>query len=382
MKITRIKTFPMTALNRRFFFVKVETDEGLYGMGEVGILSWSRAIEEAIHQLAGLIEGEDPFSTEALWQLMFRRSFVPAGPVVACALSAIDIALWDIKGKALGVPLYKLLGGPVRDKVVCYPHNAQSGDVEELVDSCRQTAADGWKFVRFGMPYGKEGVYEPVESVRECVKMVAAVRDALGDDVEICLDVHTRLSPSMAIRLARGLEPYELFFIEDPIRAENPASLRAVAQHISIPIATGETWNSKWAFRQVIEEELIQYARVDLCIAGGLTEALKITHWCETHYIDVAPHNPLGPVSSAASAHLCLASTNVGVLEMPIEPGTHLKDLFPVQIPWSVGYVLKPEGPGLGVEFDEEVAAEYSRDYEAGYNQPIWRREDGAFAQP
>jgi galactonate dehydratase len=179
------------------------------------------------------------------------------------------------------------------------------------------------------------------------------------------------------IALCKALEPYRPFFIEDPIRSENPGSYRNLARHISLPIAAGEQWASKWPFREVIEEELIDYARTDLCIVGGLTEALKITHWCETHYIDIAPHNPLGPVSAAACVSLCMASSNVGVQEMPRRPGSFATDLFPVQIEWQDGYAYATERPGLGVEIDEEFA-EVHRVSPTSW-PPLLKRNDGAF---
>jgi L-alanine-DL-glutamate epimerase-like enolase superfamily enzyme len=180
----------------------------------------------------------------------------------------------------------------------------------------------------------------------------------------------------MVIRLCKELEPYKPFFIEDPLRSENPGSYRTLARHVSLPIAAGEQWAGKWQFREVIEEELINFARIDLCIVGGLTEALKVTHWCETHYIDIVPHNPLGPVSTAICNHLCLASTNVGVQEMTAAPGTHLPDVFPVQMPFERGYMLPPEAPGLGIEFDEDAAMKYS--FEPRFT-PWFYRRDGSF---
>ena len=377
MKITEVKSFPMTTERRSFFFVKVETDEGIWGVGEAGIVGWGRSIEQAVAHLSDRLVGQDPLSTEALWQLMFRGGFFPADKVVCCAISAIDIALWDIKGKALGLPVYKLLGGPVRDRVVCYPHN-QGPTTAELVENCRRTTEEGWKFVRWGVGDTEGGILEPASAIRNTVGQVKQVRQAVGEEMEICLDVHTRLDTPMTIWLAKELEPYKLFFLEDPLRSENPASYRTLARHVSTPIAAGEQWASKWSFREVIEEELINYARIDLCIVGGLTEALKITHWCETHYIDIAPHNPLGPVSTAVCTHLCLASTNVGVQELPVKPGTLIPDVFPVQMPWEDGYLLKPDQPGLGLDFNEEAARKYVEGYRPGY-PPMLRRRDGAF---
>jgi galactonate dehydratase len=385
LKVTQIKHFQVVDQDGRgYFIVKVETDAGIHGLGEVGIRNWGAAIAKAIEHLSELVVGQDPFSTERLWQIMFRASFFPADRVYCSAISAIDIALWDIKAKAVGMPLYKLLGGPVRDKVVCYPHS-QGRTTAELVENCKKVVEEGWKFVRWGLPETTgpfetraEGArLEPVDSMRLAEEQMALVREAVGPSIQICLDIHTRLDTAHVISLCKALEPYRPFFIEDPLRSENPDSYRTLARHVSLPIAAGEQWASKWSFRQVIEEELISYARIDLCIVGGLTEALKITHWCETHYIDIVPHNPLGPVSAAACVALCMASTNVGVQEMPKRPGSFATDLFPVQIGWEDGYAFAPDTPGLGVEFDEELAL--SRPAEAIGWPPGLRRNDGAF---
>ena len=382
MKVTNVTSMNvMGEHGRAMFFVKVETDAGVYGLGEVGMIRWGAAIEKAVEHLSELVIGEDPFATERLWQHMFRGSFFPAEGVYSCAVSAIDIALWDIKGKALGLPVYKLLGGPVRDKVVCYPH-AGGNSTAELVESCRALVDEGWKFVRWGQSetgIADDGAsrLEPVESMRIAVEEMAAVREAVGPDIQICLDVHTRLDTAHVVAMCKDLEPYRPFFIEDPLRSENHGSYRTLARHVRLPIAAGEQWTSKWHFREVIEEELISYARIDVCNVGGLTEALKITHWCETHYIDIAPHNPLGPVSAAACVALCMASTNVGVQEMPRRPGREHRDLFPEQIDWADGYAFAPDRPGLGVEIDESVAE--ARAATPGGWPPLLRRNDGAF---
>ena len=204
-----------------------------------------------------------------------------------------------------------------------------------------------------------------------------AVREALGDDVEILVDVHTRLDPPASIEFCKGVEQYRPFFIEDPLRSENPASLKLVRQNTSVPLAVGEQFDSKWSFREAIEEDLMDYCRVDLCIAGGLTEARKIAGWCETHYIHIVPHNPLGPVSTAACLHLCLASALVGVQELPRAPMTSLTDVFPVQMPFADGYLLPPESPGLGIEFNEDAvinATPPAPGPPSGY-----QRDDGAY---
>ena len=304
MKVTAIKCFPIMAW-RPHLFVKVETDEGIHGMGEAGLTWQEAAVVASVERLATLLVGQDPMRIEHLWQVMFRAGFFPGDKVACAAISAIDIALWDLKGKTLDQPIHRLLGGPVRDKVVCYPHNRADQDPSHsrLIESCQRTSSEGWRFVRWGLPPAEEGEFEP--------------------------------------------------------------------------LAAGEQWTSKWGFRAAIEEDLIQYARIDLSLVGGITEACKITHWADAHYINIAPHNPLGPVSTAAGTQLCLASTNVGVLEMALQPGTDLTDVFPVQTPFDKGYALPSAAPGLGIEFDEEAAARYPTP-EAGF-APLLRRRDGAF---
>ena len=385
MKVTQIKNFPISDEDGRvYYIVKVETDVGIYGLGEVGIPNWGGAIGKAIEHLSEIVIGEDPFSTEKLWQYMFRGGFFPADKVYSCAISAIDIALWDIKAKALEMPLYKLLGGPVRDKVICYPHT-QGETMANLLDNCKRHIQDGWKFVRWHQPEtGPSSVYvdnmnilEPIDSVRLAEEQIATIREAIGPDIQICFDMHTRLDTAHAVALCKAVEPYRPFFMEDPLRSENPASYRTLARHVSLPIAAGEQWSTKWPFREVIEEELINYARIDLCIVGGITEALKITHWAETHYIDIVPHNPLGPVSAAACVALCMASTNVGVQEMPRRPGSYATDLFPKQIEWEGGYAWCPDEPGMGVDFNEELALNSIVD-PTGW-PPQLRRNDGSF---
>ncbi|MBS14802.1 MAG: galactonate dehydratase [Gemmatimonadetes bacterium] len=376
MKIAALKTFINSTGNT---FVKVETDDGFYGIGEAGLKRRGRAIGEVVAGFEPDLVGADPFRIEHLWQVMFRGGFFPGGVVQSAAVSAVDIALWDLKGKALGVPVYELLGGLTRDKVACYPHIGERDNIEKLVENCKQRQADGWLFARWGMsdPTGDGSVFEPIRAINHGIAQVKAVREACGDEFGICVDVHTRLDPVTAIQFCKAVEPYRPFFIEDPIRSESTQALRMVRQQTSVPIAVGEQWDSKWAFQQVIEEDLMDYCRVDLCIAGGLTEAKKIAGWCETHYIQLAPHNPLGPVSTAACLHLCLSSSLVGVQELPRIPGTTLTDAFPKQVPYEAGHLLVPEGPGLGIEFDES-AFEGAEPYEPVKGSGF-TRDDGSY---
>ena len=375
MKIVSIDTFPIMA-GRPHLFVTVTTDDGIVGVGESG-LSWQEsAVIASIERFAGLLIGEDALRSEHLWQLMARAGFFPADLVNSAAISAIDLALWDIKGKAFGQPVYNLLGGLVRERIACYPHNEGEDDPAELVDSVRQTVDEGWRFARWGMPTGGE-VFDPASAVRAGIRALEAVRAEFGDELELCVDVHTRLDPPEAIRFCRAAEDVSPFFIEDALRAERPEAYALLRSKTSVPIAAGEQWHGKWGFQLAIERELIDYARIDLCLVGGMTEALKIARWAETHWIQLAPHNPLGPVSSAAGAHLSLASTNAGVLEMASPPGSGLTDVFPVQTPFAEGHALPTDRPGWGIEFDPEAARRYPEP-PSGF-APILRRPDGAF---
>ena len=388
MKITEIKKYPLSHDGRISLYIEVCTDNGLKGLGEVGVPNMGKTVISAIEHLEKRLIGEDPWESEKLWQIMFRGNFFPPGVIYSSAIAAIDIALWDLKGKSVDMPLYKLLGGPVREKVVCYPHNFGRG-TDALVENCKKTTDEGWRFVRFGLlethdavktdqtTYKNPGILEPTESVKLTTEQFAKIRDAVGDDINICLDVHTRLDTAHVIDLCKRLEEFNPFFIEDPLRSESSHAYRNLSKHTSLPIAAGEQWSSKWQFRQVIEEDLINYARIDFCIAGGITESKKITNWAETHYIDIVPHNPLGAISAAACVSLCMASTNVGVQEMPKRPGTTANDIFPVQISWEDGYAWCNDLPGLGIEFDSEVAEKYHATLD-GF-PPFLTRNDGAF---
>ena len=358
MKISDVTCYPVWGGGRNFLFVVVDTDEGLYGVGESGLTGRELAVMGAIEHFKPLLVGQDPTRIEHLWQVLSRGGFFPHGRILGSAIAAIDIALWDIRGKALGVPLYDLLGGRVRDKVVCYCHLAggHAPGTTGLVEDAQRRVAEGWKFLRWGLP--TEGdLLEPTRAIKQSLQQFRALRDAVGDEVELCFDIHTRLSPQDAILLCREAAPFRPFFMEDPIRSESPQAFHLLREKIDVPLAVGEQFASKWDFRELIDHDLIDYARIDLCICGGLTEAKKIAGWCEAHYIDIAVHNPLGPVSTTACTHFNLAISNFGVQEQPRKPGTSLTDVVLNQPVWEDGYILPPKGPGLGIEFDRKAAA-------------------------
>jgi L-alanine-DL-glutamate epimerase-like enolase superfamily enzyme len=376
MKITNIEAIPVWNGFRNDLYVVVDTDEGISGIGESGLSCRELAVMGAIEHFKPQVIGQDPFQTEHLWQVLFRGGFFPAQRALTAAISAIDIALWDIKGKVLGLPVYQLLGGKVRDKVVCYPHNVgHEMEITPLVESCLSSKEEGWKFVRWGLPQAGS-ILEPRQAVCAALAQFQAVREAIGDEIDICFDVHTRLDLADAVWFCREVEQYTPFFIEDPLRCENPDSFKTLRPRVHVPIAAGEQFSSKWEFRQLIEEEWIDYARIDLCLVGGFTEAKKIAGWCETHYIKLALHNPLGVVSSAACLHLNLSCPNFGVQEQPRKPSAMVTDVFPVQPVWEDGFLLAPTAPGLGVEFDR--AAAQRRPFRM-WEMPHLQRADGSF---
>ena len=374
MKITSIQTIPLWAGHRNFTFVLVGTNEGVTGIGEAGLTGRERAVMGVLEHIEPVLLGEDPFRTEHVWQRVARGGFFPAGLATTAALSALDMALWDLKGKALGVPVYNLLGGLCRDRVVCYPHNGGSS-IEALVESCRQSVEEGWKFVRWGLPSAGDR-FEPREAIATAIRQFDAVRTALGDDIEICFDVHTRHDLPDSVYLLNETRRFRPFFMEDPLRLENTGLYRRLRNQTTAPIAAGEQAGSKWQFRELIEEDLINYCRMDLCLVGGITEARKIAGWCETHHIKLAIHNPLGPVSSAAALHVNASCPNVGVQEQPRKPSEILPDVFPIQPEFSDGCLIPPTTPGLGVEIDLDAA----RNHEFVMTEmPQLRRSDGSF---
>ncbi len=368
MKITDIKTFLtyVPERGRNFTFVKIYTDEGLTGLGEGGINGKELAFKGLVDTYAPQLIGMDPTRIEHIWQTLWRSQFFRGGHIHSSVVAAVDIALWDLRGKALGVPVYELLGGLTREYARCYCHVQRSGNtgntddgIRSMVTFAKQQVADGWQFVRYGVGEGsgpeREGTYEQAQAMRWTVDAFAALRDALGPEIEICVDFHQRTTPTYAIQIARALEPMRPFFIEDPLRAENTIEFGYLRQHISVPIATGEQLASKWDWQTLIEKDLMDYCRVDLCICGGLTEAKKIAGWCETHYIEQAPHNPLGPVSTAACLHFDLSTPLFAVQELVWRPDV-IPNIVQTDMRLEGGKLYSGGTPGLGVELDDEAA--------------------------
>ena len=373
MKISDIKVY-LAREQRTYCFVVIETDEGISGLGEAGLTGRELAVQGAIEHFKPLLIGQDPFRIEHIWQLLFRGGFFPAQRILTSAIAAIDIALWDIKGKALGVPVYELLGGRVRDRALVYNHNV-GATVEELVACCQRSMDEGWLVLRWGLTHFPGDILEPEAAARQAIDEFEALRLALGDEIKLALDIHTRLNMAHSLWLCREVEQYHPYFIEDPLRVENPQSYRHLRSRSSVALAAGEQYSSKWEFRQLIEEELIDYARVDPCICGGLTEAKKIAAACETHYIELALHNAIGPVATSAFLHLCLSTPSCAIMELREEPGLSLSDLALNQPEWEAGYLLPPTTPGLGIELNIDALRKYP--FSMG-ELPHLRRPDGS----
>ncbi len=374
MKITDIETVPVFNGYRNFLFVLVHTDAGISGIGESGLSGRELAVQGTIEHFKDVLIGQDARRIEHLWQVMARGAFFPAAGAQSSAMSAIDIALWDIKGKALGVPVYELLGGLTRDKVLCYAHVREDIETSLVIERCLTLKAAGWRAFRAGPPLAKGLIAEPRQIMKWMIDQFAKLREAVGPDFELIIDAHTRIDLPEAMRLCRELEAFDPYFVEDPLRSEDAAAYRVLRQQTIVPLAAGEQYGTKWAFRPMIEEELIDYCRLDPCLCGGITESKKIAAWCEAHHIRLAVHNPIGPVATAACLHFNLSCPNVGIQEQPAMPGG-LADIFPEQMKWQDGYLLPPTKPGLGIEINLEAAKKYPG---KPWEPPQVRRLDGS----
>lgn len=380
MKVANIECLTVNNGRTSSLLVFVDTDDGITGVGEIAAKGWGPVVLAAVQRFADLIVGLDPMRTEHLWQVMWRALFFPAKGPAASALAGIDIALWDIKGKALGVPLYQLLGGAVRDRVACYAHAGRGIDADtstdQLISQCQAFIAEGWRHLRWGLPTDSTTI-EPRRSASRAVEQVAAVRDAVGDEIELILDVHTRLDPPEAVWLCRQLEPYRPFFVEDPLRSENLDTYRLLRQRTHVPLAAGEQLTCKWEYRPLIEQELVDYVRIDLGIAGGITEARKIIGWCETHHIKTALHNTMGPVGSAAALHVNLATSNFGIQEQAFPVSEASSDIYTDMPQLISGDLYPPTAAGLGVTVDRDAARARPA---ALHRPPQLQRLDGSFS--
>jgi mannonate dehydratase len=369
VRITEVEAIPIDAgagYDYAVIVVLVRTDEGLTGLGEASLAGRGRGVLGILDHFRDLLIGQDPGKIEHWWSEMVRGTFWSTGQVIMSAVAGIDLALWDLKGKRLGAPVYDLLGGPTRERVRVYRH-LSGQTAEELVEDALRWRERGFTALRFHPLAALDGhsmqQWDPQRAIAATVKGAEALRLALGDEVDLLFDAHTMFGPAETAYLGHALEPYRLFFYEDPIRPLNPHSLRLVRQKVNLPIATGEQFAHKWEFQPLIEEELVDYLRIDLVHAGGITEARKILAAGELHGQRAALHHASSPVNGVACLHVDLAVPNFGIQEwMEVEP---LYELFPNAPRAHDGYVEPPAGPGLGLEFDEaEARRRPSRDAE------------------
>ena len=359
------------------FVVEIHTDEGIVGIGETDTNPWvARACVEArgTHAMGrGLEEmllGADPLQPEALWQRLYSGSKMTGrrGALI-CAMGAIDMALWDIKGKALGVPVYELLGGPTRQRVRVYTH-CGGPTPEAAAEHARALVAQGFTALKFGTGRIGPSVDERT-MIRRTAAMFEAVRAAVGPEVDLMLDNHGQFPPAQATALLRAIEPYNLFFFEEATPPDNVQALAKVAAaRGAVPLATGERLFTRWEYRELLEQQIVDIVQPDICHAGGILELRKIAALAETYYVKVAPHNPNGPVATAASAQLAATIPNFAILELALSQ-PH-RDLVQREGPVVTnGYIELSCRPGLGIELDHDVIAAHPyapHDYAAAYN--------------
>ena len=379
MKITDVKALVTRGAVRNLCVVKVETDAGYHGWGESGLIGRELAVKGAVEHFREFLVGKDARRIGALWQEMYRGQYFEGGRVLTAAISAIDIALYDVVAKSLGVPVYQLLGGAHRDRVPCFTtSHAPMGP--EAVEDARRLVNDGWPSIRFtfGEPDtgGDPTLFEPRESIALTSEWMIRVREAVGSAPVLGMEYHHRLSVAEAASFCQRMPSGTLDFLEEPIRDETPEAYETLRRMTNVPFAIGEEFASKWQFLPYIERGIANFARIDLCNVGGFTEAMKVAGWCEAHYIDMMPHNPLGPISTAANLHFAAAVPNYAWLEERTGDLVFGPEYFPVQ-PKIDGVTFPvPEGPGLGVEFNEGVVEEHPFEFwEAGH----LHRRDGSY---
>ncbi|MQA78499.1 MAG: D-galactonate dehydratase family protein [Streptosporangiales bacterium] len=399
MRITEAKVI-VTSPGRNYVTLKVTTDEGVYGIGDATLNGRELATAAYLQEhVCPLLIGRDPHRIEDTWQYLYRGAYWRRGPVTMASIAAVDVALWDIKGKVAGLPVYQLLGGATRDAVMVYGH-ASGDDVAGVLDSVQRYRDDGFRAIRVqvGIPgladvYGTTdtgGTYEPAKDgvlPKEAVWdtgayldfvpcMVAAVRERFGYDFHLLHDVHHRLTPIEAARLGKALEPYRMFWIEDATRAEDQDAFRLIRQHTTTPLAVGEIFNTIWDCQTLITERLIDYIRAAVSHAGGITHLRRIHALADVYGVRTGAHGAgdLSPVSLAAALHVDIAAPNFGIQEyMPHLPPAD--DVFPHEYAYADGSLHLGTALGLGVDIDEEQAAKYP--YERRY-LPVNRLRDGS----
>jgi len=357
MKITAIKTFLVGAGGRNWVYVKVMTDQGIYGIGEAYSSGPDEATVKVIEDFALWLKGQDPRNVQYLFDLMYNTTRFPGGMIINGAISGIEHALWDIAGKSAGVPVWALLGGRVRNKIRTYQSTGGATPAQAGENAKRMVEKYGYTALKMGiqasgdMPYNK--------AIRESAAHVRAVREAVGPDVDIGVDVHTKfVEVERAIRLAHAIEPYNPMWMEESTRPENYDAMKKISDHVNIPLASGEANYGIYEFRELINRQAVDFVQPDICVCGGVLTMKKIAAMAESAYIQVAPHNPMSPLATAVNVHFAASTPNFHILEYAAPdsgPGKEvLKEPLMVQ---KDGYLTIPNKPGWGVELNEEAFA-------------------------
>ena len=380
----KIESLTLYKVPPRWLFLKIRTDEGLEGWGEPIVEGKADTVAAAISEMADYILGQPANRIEDIWQAVYRGGFYRGGPILTSALSGIEQALWDLKGKSLGVPIYELLGGPVRDRMKVY--SWVHGDTpQQLAESALSRVNAGYQAIKMGVPGPNTWIDTP-QKLDLIIESVALVREAVGNDIAIGVDFHGRIHKGMARSLVRELEPFKLMFIEEPFPPGHEDSLRDLRAITGIPIALGERLYTRWGFKEIISKGLADVIQPDLSHAGGILEVKKIAAMAEAYDIALAPHCPLGPIALAASLQVDFCTTNALIQEQSLEIHYHKESELlsylanPEVFNFSDGYVLLPLDPGLGITIDEEKVRNASQ---IGHNwrSPIWRNVDGSIAE-
>jgi len=375
VKITDVSTIICQAGGRNWVFVKIMTDAGLYGIGEGSLYGKEHAMEAAIWELKRELEGQDPFRIEHLWQAIYRQAFWRGGPVLTSAISGVEMALWDIKGKALNVPVYEFFGGYVRDEVRFYC-NLGDGTPESLTRRAKRWLAEGVDAFKV-YPFPATKIVDNMRPIREAEEKIAAVRELVGKNVDIMIDFHGRLSPTMAILAEEVMRPYEPLFIEEPCLPENVDGMAKIAAKAKTPIASGERLYTRWGLREHIERELVSVVQPDLCHCGGIAEGRRIAAMAEAHWIAAAPHNPYGPVATAACVQLDFCLPNFLIQEHIFEDMPWRDLVYAPALKLEKGRLKRPTLPGLGIDLVLDEIAKHP--YEAK-EQVKWWHPDGSIA--
>ncbi len=381
MKITKLTTFVVPP---RWLFLKIETDAGVTGWGEPVVEGRAETVAACVAELADYLVGKDPAPIEDHWTVLYRGGFYRGGAIHMSALAGIDQALWDIKGKALNQPVHALLGGPLRHKMQVY--SWIGGDrPQDIVAGAREVAAKGFTAIK--MLASEELAYLDSNAKLDAViARVAALRQAMGPEFGIAVDFHGRVHRPMAKVLAKELDPFRLMFIEEPVLSEHAEALKEIANHTATPIALGERLFSRWDFKKILSDGLVDIIQPDPSHAGGITETRKIAAMAEAYDVGFAPHCPLGPIALAACLQLDAVCYNAVIQEQSL--GIHYNktnDLLdyitdPSVFAYADGHVAIPAGPGLGITINEEAVARGAAQGHR-WRPPVWRHEDGSFAE-